>query len=150
MKAQTLRSLRQLHHYVGVLFAPLIILFALSGAFQTFRWQQESGYGGPPPRWIVWMASVHIDQARPKSEKTEAKDQAKQPVTAKSVEGKKKPKKKSPSTLALKAFVALAAVGLILSSVLGIIIALNNRATRRISLLMLGAGIALPVTLILL
>lgn len=147
MKAQTLRSLRQFHHYVGVFFAPIIVLFALSGAFQTFRWQQESGYGGPPPRWIVWMASVHIDQARPKPEPPKEVAAAK-PAGEQAQPAQKAPKKKRLPTLALKAFVAFAAVGLILSSVLGIIIALNNRATRRISLLMLGAGTLLPILLI--
>jgi hypothetical protein len=142
MKAQTMRSLRQLHHYVGVFFAPMIILFALSGAFQTFRWQQESGYGGTPPRWIVWMASVHIDQSRPKPEKVEAEKP--KPAEAQPAQPKKK-KTKPMSVLALKIFVAFAAIGLILSSLLGIIIALNNSATRRISLLMLVAGAAVPM-----
>lgn len=42
-------------------FAPAIFLFALSGALQTFRLQEAKGYGGQPPGWIVWMASVHKD-----------------------------------------------------------------------------------------
>ena len=142
MKAQTLIRLRQFHHYVGVFFAPMIILFAVSGAFQTFRWQQESGYGSAPPRWIVWMASVHIDQSRPKPEKVEAAKP--KPAEAQSAQPKKQ-KRKPLSVLALKIFVAFAAIGLILSSLLGITIALNSRATRRISVLMLVAGTAVPL-----
>ncbi len=61
MKAQTMRQLRRIHHYIGVFFKPAILLFALSGALQTFRLQEEKGYGGTPQTWIVWMASVHKD-----------------------------------------------------------------------------------------
>lgn len=65
MKGQTMRRLRQYHQYLGGFFAPLIPLLAISGALQTFRSQDAQGYGGTPPSWIVWPASIHKDQAHP-------------------------------------------------------------------------------------
>ncbi|MBI3558192.1 MAG: hypothetical protein HY074_18150, partial [Deltaproteobacteria bacterium] len=32
-----MRSLRQIHLYLGCIFAPLLIYFSISGAWQTFR-----------------------------------------------------------------------------------------------------------------
>ena len=49
MTPQTLRTLRKLHHYFGVVLAPAILFFAISGGLQTFRLQQASGWSGSPP-----------------------------------------------------------------------------------------------------
>jgi hypothetical protein len=39
-------------------------------------------------------------------------------------------------------------IGLILSAVLGIVIALNSRATRLVSIVMLAAGVVVPILLL--
>ncbi|MBT2187004.1 hypothetical protein [Sphingobium nicotianae] len=150
MNARTMRRLRQLHHYVGLFLAPAILLFSLSGALQTFRLQEEKGYGGPPPGWIVWMASVHKDQSlpRPKPEKaSHAPDgKAQAPMTG-------APKPAGPKKgwmLPLKIFVALLAIGLMISTLLGMAIALVNRTTRRTSVILLVAGTIVPLSLLLL
>jgi hypothetical protein len=144
MKAQRLRQLRQWHLYLGVFFTSAILLFSISGGLQTYRLQEARGYGGTPPSWIVWMASVHKDQRLPRAEAGEAKP--------KEVAGAPKPAKPkgapSASTALLKIFVALLAAGLCLSALLGATIALNTRATRGISLVMLALGSILPVALL--
>lgn len=151
MKAQTMRQLRRIHHYIGVFFTPAILLFALSGALQTFRLQEEKGYGGTPPTWIVWMASVHKDSATPRDRGAERKEQ--RPVASVAERArpiaKPAPASSKPSRLPMQVFVALLSVGLIVSSVLGVMIALNNAATRRVSILMLVIGTALPLLLML-
>jgi len=149
MKAQTMRRIRQYHLYLGLFFAPAILLFAFSGALQTLRLPQESGWGGPPPRWMVWMADVHKDQeiSQPEPPKPAAK--------AGAAEKPKPPRAEPPkparlfSPLPLKIFVVLLSIGLMLSTLLGITIALNSRATRRISIVMLVAGTVLPLLLLL-
>ena len=182
MNVQTMRRLRQFHHYIGVFLAPAIIFFAISGGLQTFRLQETKGWGGTPPGWIVWMASAHKDQAGPRVKKpgpeaakpvgdddaegkappaaqaaTPAQAQAATPAhsqaatvapgqavaPAKSAE----PAAKRPSNLALKIFVAVMSVGLVLSTLLGVVIAINNRSMRRVSIIMLVAGTALPLLL---
>ncbi len=151
MKAQTMRQLRRIHHYIGVFFTPAILLFALSGALQTFRLQEEKGYGSTPPTWIVWMASVHKDSATPRDRSGERK--AKRPVASAAERNrpiaKPAPASSKPSRLPMQVFVALLSVGLIVSSVLGVMIALNNAATRRVSILMLVIGTVLPLLLML-
>lgn len=161
MTPRTMQKLRRYHHYIGVFFAPAILLFALSGALQTFRLQEEKGWGGTPPGWIVWMASVHKDSRLPGSKAA--------PVEAHHHEGEEadhhdgdaaRPAAEAPRpmpapgpkpfTLPMKIFAALMAVGLILSALLGVTIALNNRATRRVSIAMLAAGTVLPLVLMLL
>lgn len=142
MKVQTMRSVRRYHHYIGVFFTPAILLFALSGALQTFRLQEAKGYGGTPPGWIVWMASVHKDQSLPR-EQAGPKPLDKTP--AKPLQRRQPPR---VSPLPLKIFVALVSIGLILSSLLGVVIALNNRATRTVSITLLVAGTLVPLLLL--
>lgn len=149
IKPQTMKQIRRVHYYVGVFFTPAILLFALSGALQTFRLQEEKGYGGTPPAWIVWMASVHKDSSTPRNQSTEHRDE--RPV-AKTIEkvgptANVPPAKPAPSRLPMRIFVALLSIGLIVSSLLGSMIALNNKTTRRTSILMLGAGTILPLLL---
>jgi hypothetical protein len=144
MKIQTMRRLRQYHLYIGIFLAPAIIFFSLSGALQTFRLQEEKGYGGTPPEWIVWMASVHKDDAlpRPKLASPEGEHGAAKPA---------KPRPAGPprpSPMPFKIFAVVMAIGLILSASLGILIALNNRATRRVSTVMLLAGVVVPILLL--
>lgn len=156
MKAQTARWLRQVHRYTGVFFAPAIVFFAFSGAFQTFRWQEEKGFGGTPPAWIVWIASVHKDQAVPRAESprpakmmSARSSQAPEPSAE---QDERKGHLQAPerrSTLPLKIFVLLLSIALTLSSITGVVIALNNRGTRRTSVAMLAAGTLLPLLLLL-
>jgi hypothetical protein len=155
MTPRTLQKLRRYHFYVGVFFAPAIFFFALSGALQTFRLQEEKGYGGTPPGWIVWMASVHKDSRLPKAQAPQAEDhhhdgdEAK-PAAAAAPRPMPAPGAKAPFTLPMKIFAALMAVGLMLSALLGVLIALNTRSTRRMSMIMLAAGAVLPLVLLIL
>jgi hypothetical protein len=155
MKGSTNCRLRRLHQYIGLFFAPTLLLFALSGALQTYRWQEPKGFGGTPPGWIVWMASVHKDQAQPRpakagggeggppaAEKAKAAPEAKAPPA-------KGPGKKGPGRRqGLMLFVGLFGLSLIFSTLLGIAVALANAATRRTSLLVIAAGAAVPLLLL--
>ena len=155
MKAQTMRRVRQYHFYLGMFFAPAILLFALSGALQTFRLQEAKGYGGTPPGWIVWMARVHKDQSLPREKREAARlpKPSAAPAAAARDGGDRPPTQSSPPTrsspLPLKIFVALMSVGLLASAILGIVIALTNRTMRRTSVIVLVAGTALPLLLLL-
>ena len=144
MRPQTVRKLRQLHLYTGVFFAPAILFFAVSGGLQTFRLQQSSGWGGAAaPQWIAWMASIHTDQAK---------------FVAKPESGKPKPPvdpakagaraAHQQAVLPMKIFTVMVATALSLSALLGAVIALSMRGTRRVSALMLLAGSVLPLVLL--
>ena len=144
MKAHSLQKLRRYHLYVGMFLAPAIIFFALSGALQTFRLQEEKGWGGAPPGWIVWLASVHKDDRLPQPKQAGGDEHAKPAAKP----APKAPQKPKPSALPFKIFAVIMSIGLILSAVLGMIIALNNRATRRVSTIMLVAGVVVPILLL--
>ena len=148
-----MRSLRQLHHYVGVFLAPAILFFAFSGAVQTFRLGEDKGWGGPPPAALVWMTSVHKDQSLPhaKPEKPAPKPEAVKAVAHDDDHDGDHHHEaaRGPSPLPLKIFVVILALGLITSTLLGITIALNNRAMRRTSIVLLIAGTLLPLALLL-
>jgi hypothetical protein len=140
-----MRKVRQFHLYIGVFFAPAILFFAISGGLQTFRLQQASGWdGAPPPQWMAWMGSVHIDQRKLVAEPAAA---AKPPAPidpAKLAERKAKAAKALP----MKIFTAALAIALALSALLGIGIALGTKSTRRVSQLMLAAGALVPILLL--
>jgi hypothetical protein len=144
MKAATSRRLRSLHFYLGMFFAPAIVFFAVSGGVQTFRLNEAGGYGGPPPAWMVWVASVHKNQTtpRPRPPRPEPPAGARKPDAPRGGE-------RRPSTLPLKIFVAVMAFGLTASALLGIAIALSVRSLRRGSLVMLALGTVLPLILLL-
>ena|ERR1700761_2414893 len=147
MKASTQRTLRQYHHYIGVFLAPAILLFAVSGMIQTFRLNEEKGWGGTPPTWMVWITAFHKDQtpphekpAKPRAAPDAAAHDHDAPPAAPAPA-------KRPSPLPLKIFVVLMGLGLFTSTLLGVIIALNNRAMRRTSVVLLVVGTVLPLVL---
>lgn len=145
MKPATMRKLRQFHLYIGVFFAPAILFFAISGGLQTFRLQQASGWdGAPPPQWMAWMGSVHIDQRKLVAEPPKAAKPVEPVDPAKLAERKAKAAKALP----MKIFVASLATALALATLLGAAIALGMKSTRRVALLMLVAGSVLPMVLL--
>jgi hypothetical protein len=151
IKAQTMKQMRRIHLYIGVFFTPAILLFALSGALQTFRLQEEKGYGGTPPAWIVWMASIHKNSSMPSERGKEHKDGRPATSMVKTADASSNlpPARKAPSKLPMQIFVILLSIGLIILSSLGVAIALNNKTTRRASVLALFAGAVLPLLLML-
>ena len=149
MRPNTLRLLRRYHHYLGLFFAPMILLFAISGALQTVRLQEAKGYGGTPPNWIVWLASVHKDQGPPRERKAEKPKPA--PGTAEAQKPRAEASAgaaKRPSPLPLKIFVVLLSIALSLSTITGIVIALASRAMRRSSIILLVLGTVVPIVLL--
>ena len=120
-----MKRIRQLHLWLGILFSPLIIFFAFSGALQTFNLHDSEKSGSyVAPAWIAKIAEVHKNQRL---------------VHERGV----------PPSLLLKGLVALMAVGLIVSSVSGIYMAFRFGRDRRLIWGLLTAGIVLPALLLL-
>jgi len=139
MTAKTMRTLRQFHLYLGMLFAPAILFFAFSGMLQTFDFHEAENN---PPHWIKLIAQIHKKQDFPKPRKP--RPDAKRPAGA---EAAPPPAQHSP--FPLKVFTGLMSIGLMLSTLLGIWIALSMRSSRIVAIVMLGAGTALPIALLL-
>ena len=155
MSPATMRLLRQIHTYLGVFFAPAIIFFAFTGALQTFSLHENHG-GGPyqPPAWIVTLASVHKDQELPKPKHhrpppAAPKSEAKPDQSAKAEPAPEGPAPKpGPSPLPLKIFTLLLSIGLITTALVGLYIALTNKALQKTAVVVLAAGVLAPLILL--
>ncbi len=119
-----MKKIRQIHFYLGVFFAPMIIFFALSGALQTFRLQESpKGSTYTPPSWIVRFADIHKDQRA-----------AHAPGVRPSAP--------------LKWFVVVMAVGLISTSLLGIYMAFKYNRDWRVVIGLIVLGFVVPIALL--
>jgi hypothetical protein len=143
LKASSLRTIREWHLYMGLLFAPMLLLFSVSGALQTFRLPDAK----TAPGWMIWMASVHKDQVANTAAKPE-RPKGPPPARPPGDSHDEAPKRAKPHKLPLQIFVTLLAIGLAFSTLLGVTIALNSRSTRRVSIILLIVGTLLPLGLL--
>jgi len=158
-----MKKIRQLHNYLGTFFAPAILFFAFSGAMQTFGLHEsEAGEEYQAPVWIKTMAEVHKDQRLVKPPKhhdqhpTDADSPSEHTHASGKQDGKEaeqpnaqaQPEIEPKSTLPMKIFVLLLAVGLMSSSLLGIFMAYQNRNNRRVTSALLLLGMLLPIALL--
>jgi ABC-type spermidine/putrescine transport system permease subunit I len=120
-----MKKLRLVHLYLGSLLGPLLIVFAVSGAWQVFRFNDtKKGGSYKPAKIITLFTDIHKDAVLPGSRRRQG--------------------------AAMRYFALAAAIGLTLTTVLGIVMA--YRLSRRPALVsvLLIAGIVLPAALLLL
>jgi hypothetical protein len=114
-----LKQIRTLHLYLGALFAPLLVFFAITGMLQMLG-LHEGARGEPPPHpWIARAASVHKD--------------------GKLALGH------HPGSEPFKFFAILMACGLVVTACLGVYMAFKYKNDKRIVIGLLVAGVVLPV-----
>lgn len=147
--------LRKIHLYLGMLFAPTIIFFAFTGAMQTLGLHEaEKADDRAPAAWIVALAELHKEQhlPRPKPHTLPDAPADRQPEQGMGhgddAPGVASSQPGSPTLL--KAFVLLMAIGVVVSSVLGILIAFKHVRFRSAAVMVLIAGMLLPLGLIIL
>jgi hypothetical protein len=153
-RAAMMMTARVWHSYSGAFFAPAILFFSITGAFQTFNLHKPlPGYR--PPAVLQALASMHknqnlhvkyADDPAPKAAKPGKRAKAVQPDDA----GKPAPPPLS-SVIAqwtLKVFAALVSVGLAATTVLGLYMAWQT-TRRRAVLLWFAAGLVLPILVML-
>ena len=153
--ATRMMAVRQWHTYIGAFIAPSVLFFALTGAIQLFSFH-EAHDGYKPPVLIEKLASVHKDQVfRAKEHHAHAA-----PKSADDGDGDKPdparadaPKAKAFSsaqirTWTLKWVFVLVALGLIVSTLLGLWMAFTTGKRKGVILLLLLVGAALPVLLL--
>jgi hypothetical protein len=123
MSTRLMKFLRTLHLYLGCLFAPILIFFAVTGAWQLFNWHEskkDRSYTAPPA--LAALSFMHKDAHIPGTP-------GRQPTP-------------------LRYFMLAAAAGLVATT--GIGVALAYRLSRRpiVATVCLLAGIALPAVLL--
>ena len=135
-------TLRLIHYYAGVFFAPTIIFFALSGTLQVFKlhetYRETPGAQGD---WKAWMSQVHKEAALIPPRPAPAK--APPPP-----EGSAAPGPRAERSSAFKWFAALMGVSLMGASLAGLYIAYGYPSRRRAFFATLAAGIIVPIVLL--
>ncbi len=142
------KTSRKIHLWIGLLFAPTIIFFALSGALQVFGLHEAEG-GQPAPAWISKLAELHKDQsiapipARKPPARAEAP--AASPEHAAPPAPKPAPRAQPHRSIPLMIWFAALAVGLVASTGVGVYMAFAYKRDRVTVLGLLAAGIVLPI-----
>jgi len=147
----TLKTIRLLHRYLGLFFAPAILFFALTGAIQTVGWHETSRSSNyEPPAWIVRMAQLHKKQTLviPLAKK-KASDASTTGAHADASPDKKLASDRT-TKFAMKCFVFLMSIGVIVSTLLGVVMALLYGGDSRIVWAVILAGFLLPAAILLL
>lgn len=115
--------LRRLHLYLGCLFAPALIFFALSGTWQLYRLQDSRKDGSyRAPAALEVLSSVHTNTHLPG--------------------------KRVSEFTPLRAFWVAAAAGLVLTTGLGVVMAFRFSRRNWIPAGLLAAGVVLPVLIL--
>ncbi|HWW01383.1 MAG TPA: hypothetical protein VNZ64_16930 [Candidatus Acidoferrum sp.] len=109
-----MQKLRSVHLYLGCIFAPLLLFFAVSGIWQTLGYQ---------PEFLHKLSSIHT-QARWK-------------------EGGEL------GSFPLRMFVIVMAVSFIVTTILGVIMAIKFGRNRKAAFYCLALGLAIPAVLVL-
>lgn len=143
---------RTLHTFIGMLTAPTVIFFAVTGILQMYHLDVvRPGYA--PPAIFEKLGQVHRNQIFAPRRGRGPQVHAEPPVSGQAgspeLNAAVAPQRRSPSvaTLLLKLQFTVAAGGLICSTSLGVWMALRSGSRRKISLLLLVAGTLIPAVL---
>lgn len=140
--ALRLALIRQLHVYLSIFIAPSLLFFAGTGALQTFRIPDEK----TAPVLLQKLARVHRDDVF--ALKPAAPPKKSDPSKPKEAP---KPKPKTPaSTTALKWFFASVSVAIIISTLLGLWMAVAYHKRKAVIWIVLAAGALAPVVILIL
>jgi hypothetical protein len=137
---------RRLHLYGGVLFAPAILFFALTGVVQVFDLHKAApGAAYQPPDLVLRLAALHKDQTFAAPRKVVGEHKAKTPGGA--AIAARAPKPIGTAQWMMKIFAAAAGIGLGLTTSLGLYMAYRPPRDRWLVSGLLAAGIIIPVLL---
>lgn len=152
------KTIRLVHRYLGLFFAPAIVFFSFSGALQTLGLHETSrGSSYVPPSWIVRMAQLHKKQTfylpAPKIKAQAASVADPQDGSAKHHSGERKKKaaigtrnsEDGTAKFALKGFVFVMSIALMLSTILGVIMALRYGGDARVVWMVVLSGVLFPI-----
>lgn len=144
--------IRQGHLFLGMIIAPNILMFAITGGLQIFR-LQESHEGYTPPPIVEKLGRMHMDQVYAlKKRRTEpAAAPAEAVPEAAAVEAARPEPRPAPplSKMLLQSFFTLVAVGLVLSTLLGVWMGVMVSRWKVTARWLLLAGTVLPVLMLL-
>jgi hypothetical protein len=114
-----MKTLRRFHLYLGCVFAPVLIFFAVSGSWQLFNWHESTrDHTYTAPRALAVLSNIHKEGHVPPTPN----------------------RRPTP----LRYFLFAAAVGLVTTTVLGVIMAYRFSQRPLVATISLLAGIIVP------
>ena len=135
------RLIRLTHGWLGMLIAPSVLFFALSGGLQVFR-LHEAHPGYTPPVAVAVMGAFHKDLKPPRP-----RDPAQGPPGRKGGRDRGPRPPDGAPTAVLKWMAVFVSAGLFVSTSLGVWMALQDRLRRRVSVALLAVGTLAPLVL---
>ena len=142
--------IRRVHAYIGLFIAPSVLFFAFSGGLQLFSLHEAHG-SYQPPALIEALGNLHKDQvlSRPEEHRGPPREGPDgDGHSARDHRDHDHDQGPKLSTVALKWFFEVIAVGLAASTLLGLWIGLRMTRTLRLSWGFFIAGIALPILIL--
>ena len=120
-----MKRLRQLHLYLGVFFTPLLLFFVLTGWYQTVD-QDRLKSPGEAETLLQKFRVVHTDQIYPETGAL---------------------RQKSKPTL-FRGLVVVMSVALVLTTLLGLVLAFRFTKPAWVPWAILGSGLAVPMVIL--
>jgi hypothetical protein len=140
--------LRKWHAYIGLLIAPSVLFFALTGALQIFNLHEAHG-GYKPALLIEKLSAVHKDQVFEASHDHPAPNDGPPPAQAGAAPDEHsahdEDDRVAAATLALKWYFLFVALGLAVSTLVGVWMGTTQLRSKAIAWTLLVAGILLPI-----
>lgn len=147
--------IRQLHSYLSVFVAPMVLFFAATGSLQLFSLHEAHG-DYRPPALIEKLGTLHKDQKfalgskhKPTTPQRVAVAKPEGDWVAPAAKPAPEAAERTPRrAMALKWLFLAAAVALMVSTLLGLWMALTQNRQKAVLLLLLLAGMAAPVAIL--
>ena len=139
------QTLRRWHLYLGLLTAPSIIFFALTGAAQLFH-LHEAHDSYQPLALVEKLASLHKDQVFQLGHHQASPPPAAAGELPKATRERDEDRGSWSATL-LKSYFLVVALALAVTSAFGVWIAMTQTRSRTVAWRLLIAGILIPVAL---
>ena len=147
----TLGRIRYWHSYIGLFIGPSVRFFVLTGAMQIFDLQRPRG-NYRPPSLIEKLSSVHRDQVFTQPHRDRLIRQGSgQATLGDGIPGPQHPpddEKSRLPTLLLKCFFFLVALGLAITTPLGIWMGLTQTRRKPLAWILFAAGAVIPIALL--
>jgi hypothetical protein len=143
-------TLRQWHAYVGLFIAPSVLFFSLTGVIQIFNLHEAHG-GYHPAVLLEKLSAVHKDQIfeEPHDKSAPDHDTSHAPAGGAAEQpGEDEDEKQSVFTYAVKWYFTLVALGLIVSSLIGIWMGTTQIRRKGLAWTLLIVGTLVPVGLL--
>jgi hypothetical protein len=148
-KDSFLNRARQLHLYLGIVFAPSILFFSFTGSIQLLGVHQARPGGYQATVWVAKLAEVHKHQSLTTPPKISPLMAGERPrFEPDRMLGPGVPPEGMKPNLALKGFFLLMSIGLFVTTCLGVYMSFKYSRRRSMVWALLLAGIAIPSLLL--